>query len=249
MQNNSFFGTVLRSLGFQVTSVGARVSTDFTSETPRYTGWSHQVNLVTIGDSKFLVDVGFGSDGPTFAVPLVEGYTRYLTGREDQPVTSACLTREGINQTGTNTRTYTDTSVDTAAAKDPSQQLWIYKVRYDHQGVETSRFKPKYCFTELEFLPQDFAVMNHYVSTSRTSMFVNTLLCMKLLPDEKYSEIIGDITLWGSEIKEREWGLSRSMMEIKSERDRVEALEKCMGVKLLDEEVNGIRGLPTEIQE
>lgn len=244
MQNNSFFATILRSLGYNVTSVGARVSADFTSENPTFTGWSHQVNLITLAGQRYLVDVGFGSDGPTFPVPLVEGYTRYLTGTETQPVTSACLTREILGQSTTAAATTTNT------ANSTDQRLWMYKVRYDHQksDTETPKFKPKYCFTELEFFPQDFAIMNHHVSTSRTSMFVNTLICMKLLPSEDYTEIIGDVTLWGVEIKERRMGVARPLAEIGSEKARVEALRRFLGVKLASEEVAGIRGLPTEVR-
>ena len=34
---------------------------------------SHQVNLVPLGDEMYMVDVGFGGEGPTRPMPLVDG--------------------------------------------------------------------------------------------------------------------------------------------------------------------------------
>jgi arylamine N-acetyltransferase len=65
MENNRLFGTLLNSLGFTLYSGGARVFGD-----GAWTGWSHMVNLVTIGEKKYHVDVGFCADGPTIPMPL-----------------------------------------------------------------------------------------------------------------------------------------------------------------------------------
>ncbi|KAK3063588.1 hypothetical protein LTS18_014344, partial [Coniosporium uncinatum] len=48
MENNALFGTVLNSLGYTFYSAGARVHTP-----TGYEGWSHRVNIVTIGREKF----------------------------------------------------------------------------------------------------------------------------------------------------------------------------------------------------
>ncbi|KAL6159242.1 hypothetical protein ACJQWK_04155 [Exserohilum turcicum] len=66
MENNSLFGTLLASLGFAVYSGGGRVH-----EPAGWTGWLHLLNFVTIGDTKYHVDVGFGGDGPIVPMPLV----------------------------------------------------------------------------------------------------------------------------------------------------------------------------------
>lgn len=56
MENNLFFATLLRTLGFSVMSTGGRVNTavqpsgDIGPE-ERYTGWSHMVNIITIQGS------------------------------------------------------------------------------------------------------------------------------------------------------------------------------------------------------
>jgi hypothetical protein len=45
---------------------------------------------------------------------------------------------------------------------DPGQRLWVYQVK-NHEG---DFWKDCYCFTELEFLPQDFSVMSYFVTTA-----------------------------------------------------------------------------------
>lgn len=66
MENNCFFGIILRSLGFNVFSAGARVNTG-SSRTGEgeWEGWSHMVNIVTLSSGlKYMLDVGFGGNGP-----------------------------------------------------------------------------------------------------------------------------------------------------------------------------------------
>ncbi|PBP25314.1 arylamine N-acetyltransferase 1 [Diplocarpon rosae] len=60
--NNTFFGTVMRSLGMRVMASGARVAATVIRgerETGRFNGWTHMINLVTFEGKRWLVDVGF----------------------------------------------------------------------------------------------------------------------------------------------------------------------------------------------
>ncbi|KAF8866475.1 cysteine proteinase [Acephala macrosclerotiorum] len=68
-ESNGFFGLMLRSLGFEVVSVGARV----TLVNP-VAGWDHHVNLVSIAGMIYLVDVAFGGSCPTRPMPLVHDH-------------------------------------------------------------------------------------------------------------------------------------------------------------------------------
>ena len=65
MENNCFFGTVLRSLGYEVVSVGARVHESINeSRRDAYMGFSHMVKLIRLENvATYMVDVGFGGDG------------------------------------------------------------------------------------------------------------------------------------------------------------------------------------------
>lgn len=62
--NNGFFGTVMRSLGMQVKTTGARVALSYNGGPEGvYGGWNHLVNLVSSEGRTFLVDVGFSGNG------------------------------------------------------------------------------------------------------------------------------------------------------------------------------------------
>lgn len=102
------------------------------------------VNIVTSADAqKYIVDVGFGSDGATRQLPLIheEVMQRILPQHMR-------LIKENI-----------------AENTDLDQMLWIYQRRYSPPDEWTSM----YCFTEVEFLPQDYEVMNFWTSKSRKS--------------------------------------------------------------------------------
>ena len=94
MENNLFFGTLLRTLGFSVMSTGGRVNTavapsgDIGPE-ERYTGWSHMVNIVTIQEKRYMVDVGFGTGQATHPLPLVDREPT-LNVRPNQQVRLGC---------------------------------------------------------------------------------------------------------------------------------------------------------------
>ena len=244
MQNNSFFATILRTLGYQLFSAGARVASGLDEDAARnyvdleaaFGGYGHQVNIVTIGSQKWFVDVGFGSTGPTFPIPLVNGFTRVNTGTIENPATHVRLHR---GFTANNT------------SRSPEQELWIYSIKFGDLKDEAHPWIQTYCFNESEFFPSDFNVLSHTVSTSRTSMFVNNIVCSKFLqekhPTHNSDVVIGDVQLWNKELKIRRWGKSEQPIKIESEQDRIKALEEYMGIKLSTPEVKGIVGLPTQI--
>jgi arylamine N-acetyltransferase len=197
------------------------------------------INIVTIHSAstqeKYFVDVGFGSSGPQHVVPLIADHTSTNVGSQ-----SFKLTYEVPADLLTSSNT-------TTAHTD--QHLWIYNFRH----TDTSPWAPAYCFSEREFLPVDFVTMNHFTSTSRTSWFGYTVVCVKMIMGRKDNredgeeEIIGDITLNGREVKRRIRGESQVLAVLESEKERVEALEKWLGVSLTAEERVGIRGMVTEI--
>jgi arylamine N-acetyltransferase len=182
------------------------------------------VTIATIAGAKYLVDVGFGSNGPTAPVPLVHNHTRVKVFPEN----SEMLTREHILD---NTH------------KGDAQLLWVYSYRFS----ASSAWLPAYCFSEIEFLPTDFATMNFFVSRSPTSWFTYSLVCLKFLMNDR-EEMVGDVTLFGSDLRKREMGGSSvEVAKIESEEDRVGALERVLGVKLSQAEREGIRGMTTAL--
>ncbi|KAF7846219.1 hypothetical protein BT93_L4825 [Corymbia citriodora subsp. variegata] len=224
MQNNSFFASVLRTIGFRVRSVGARVSRDFHATEPEYSGWSHQVNIVSIGKERYMVDVGFGNEGPTVPMSLSDESKILQTGDSDQAGYYGQV----------------------KAVYDEESQTSSYIYQMSRGG--TAPYTPRYSFTKMEFLSQDFEVMSFHVANSRKTMFVQNVICTKFLLAEDGKSIVGDITLNNNVLKERRYGKSEPLAEIQTESDRVQALEKFMGIKMLPEEIAGIQGLPTELK-
>lgn len=225
MENNLFFATVLRSLGFDLYTTGARVS--YALDNPRkdpedYGGWNHMVNIVTVNGRKYMVDVGFGASGPS--QPLHLGGTEFVP---NVPTTEGRLAHRAI---GPHT--------------DSGQRMWVYEVRNSTECPWIAQ----YCFSELEFLPEDFTVMNFYTSQSRTSWFTQRLVMAKFLLNEEQTKPVGNLTLSGNKFKKRLHGQGEILMACETEEQRVQALEKYFDIKLHPDEIGGIQGLPSEIK-
>ncbi|EHL03336.1 putative Arylamine N-acetyltransferase, pineal gland isozyme NAT-3 [Glarea lozoyensis 74030] len=77
MQVNLFFATVMKSLGFELIATGGRVHIDGGPGE-----WSHQVNLVQINETIYLVDVGFANPAleKYFGIKLTEKEQNAIKG-------------------------------------------------------------------------------------------------------------------------------------------------------------------------
>ncbi|PPK71003.1 arylamine N-acetyltransferase [Actinokineospora auranticolor] len=86
-EQNLLYGAAVERLGFTVTRLIARTDLDAPRPRPR----THMTLLVHLDGGTYLTDVGFGNDGPTEPVPLVDGAevvqsgTRYRVTREPAP--------------------------------------------------------------------------------------------------------------------------------------------------------------------
>nr|CBL43271.1 TPA: arylamine N-acetyltransferase 1 [Alternaria brassicicola] len=217
MENNRLFGTLLNSLGFVLYSGGGKVYGD-----DSWTGWSHMVNFVTIGGTKYHVDVGFGAEGPVVPMPLERSGT---IQKHIQPASTRLQWRNIPGNT------------------DPNQRLWVYEYRRNDE----SDWEIKYAYSELEFQEQDFAMMNHFTSTSRRTFFTHMIVAdKKILGDD--GELVGKLSLAAKSLKWNMQGHKTKEIEFKSEGERIEALEKYFGIKLRRAERDGIAGLPSEIK-
>lgn len=127
---------------------------------------------------------------------------------------------------------------------DQTQKVWIYQVRYNPE----SKWLPMICFNDVEFLPQDFSVMNFSVSQTRTSWFTQVFVCMRMILDEAGREIIGQFVMSGKEVKRRVRGQTEVLQVMQTEEDRVQALAKYFDMHLRTSEIEGIRGLASELK-
>jgi arylamine N-acetyltransferase len=228
MENNLFFGTLLRTLGFSVMSTGGRVNTavapsgDIGSE-ERYTGWSHMVNIVAIQGKRYMVDVGFGTGQATHPLPLVDREPT-LNVRPSQQVR---LRWDAISQ-----------------AENKEAKLWIF----ERQDKADGPWIPTYCFPDnVEYLPADYAVMSYFTSTNRMSFFTYKLIVAKFVLDEAGEEIIGTLVLFGDKAHKRILGEKEELGTFEKEEERVKALEQHFDLRLSEAQKAGIRGMVSAI--
>ncbi|CAI7599326.1 unnamed protein product [Penicillium crustosum] len=224
MENTGIFLIVLRSLGYLVYATGGRVSHAAAKgvDNGLYLAIGHMVLIVTIGGEKYMVDVGFGNNCATAPLLLQEGATATAIAPSEMRIV-----RESI-----------------AEFTDPSQKIWIYQTRYNPE----SKWLPQICFSEAEFLPQDFGVMNFSVSQSRTSWFTQVFVCMRMILNQTGTEIIGQCIMSGKDVKERLRGQTEILQVLETEEDRVKALAKYFDMHLRQSEIQGIRGMTSELK-
>lgn len=181
---------------------------------------SHMVNIVLAADgNKYMVDVGFGSGGPIRPLPLEAN--KVSPGITPHQVR---LAHENIEE---NT--------------DPNQRLWIFQFRKDSEDT----WKSNYCFTELEFLPQDYEVMSFWTSQSRKVWFTYKIVVVLMILE--HEEIVGIIVLDGGEVKRRYKGDVVVLKTCSTEEERVNALREYFSIDLSEDDRRGIRGLVTEL--
>jgi arylamine N-acetyltransferase len=226
MENNTFFGTVLRSLGYEVRNCGGRVSRAMSpypdvrrTQGSTYDGWNHMLNLVRLENEWYVVDVGMGSMGPNLPYPVHDGFeTTSIAPRRIRLQSRAIAESYG---------------------KD-SNKLWCYDVCNKPVDNEDPAWVPVYCFTETEFLPQDYEMMSWFTSTHNSSFFTRSVTSTRMLMDDAQEKIVGNVTLFEAAVKESIGSNQKLLKECKTEDDRLEILKEVFGIELTDEEKNGI---------
>lgn len=228
MENNLFFGTLLRSLGFSVMSTGGRVNTAAqpsgeVGPTEKYTGFSHMVNVITIKGKRYVVDVGFGTGQSTHPLELVDR----SPSTNIKPNQLVRLRWDAITE-----------------AENKDSKMWIF----ERQDKEDGPWIPTYCFLDnVEYLPQDYMVMSHFTSTHRMSFFTYKVVVAKFLLDDTGSEIIGTIVLFGNSAHKRVHGVKEDLGTFEKEEDRIQALQKHFGIELGKPQKAGIAGMVSAI--
>ncbi|KAK3716884.1 hypothetical protein LTR37_006234 [Vermiconidia calcicola] len=236
MEANTLFHTVILSLGFSCYTAAARVG--FPSG--NWGGWSHLVNLVTIGGTKYLCDVGFGPNEPTVPMPLNHGVVR----PQIVPAESRIV-------------------FETLAQNLSDSKLWICQARTSPDAGWTSM----YCFTEVEILPTDVPGMNFAPMRDPASHFTQKVLCVRLTTSKERSgndstgpgatsesdieegKIDGALIVDHDKLKWRRSGKTVLEAEFKSEEERVQALRKYWGIELDVEDREAILGTVSAVKE
>ncbi|USW58043.1 Putative arylamine N-acetyltransferase, papain-like cysteine peptidase superfamily [Septoria linicola] len=225
LENNAFFGVVLRSLGFLAYGVACRITAATTGATDgSWRAMSHMANIVFIDGKKYLVDVGFGADGPSLPLPLdAEAILEGLPGQ------CLRLERKTLPQ-----------------HTDPEQKVWVYCIRLG----DSSPWKDIYHFHEQEFFALDFDVLNHYNMT--IGRFTKLVVAQRFLCSTAGPEtgLIGTILLSQDRIEQRNGTMPAEVLEnFDAEAQRIAALEKHFQLALTAEEQDAIRGTASELRQ
>lgn len=178
---------------------------------------------MTIGDDKYVVDVGFGPNGPTRPLLIRHGATCMGIAPAE-----ARLIKESI-----------------AANTDSGQKPWIYQIR---SGPEEN-WHAAYCFYEIEFLPSDYEMMNFSTSQNTRSIFTKAVICTKFLLNDANDDIVGCLSIVKEKVKRNLNGNVEILQVLKSEGERVDALKDLFNIHLLPLEARGIRGKATELKD
>jgi arylamine N-acetyltransferase len=183
---------------------------------------NHCVNLVTFDGQKYLVDVAMGPTTPAPPMLLSDNIAMPGIGA------STCRLRW-------------DTIPDYL---DPESKLWIYEQNNDGK----SDFVPTYCFSELEFLPNDYEVMKAGTTFNRKSWFTWRLVCVRTVLDED-ENVVGLFILTNDSLKKRIMGKTEHIATFSCEAERIAALSGYFGIELNDDEKDGIKGMVTALPD
>lgn len=116
----------------------------------------------------------------------------------------------------------------------PERKMWMYQIRRD----PSDDWSIIYCFTEHEFLPQDFEVMNFYTSKHPSSFFTQHVVAMKPVFEGQNQKL----TLVDHEVKASRNGKMELIEVCATEDERLKALKTYFNIELDESERQGIRG-------
>lgn len=132
--------------------------------------------------------------------------------------------------------------------QEPSHPILQGNWRLQHRISETSDWTSLYVFNLIEFFRGDFEVMNFTTSTKPTSFFTYYMMCVKMIIDENVDDIVGILSLEGGRVKRRIGAVTEELVQCKTEEERVAALRTYFGITLSRSEIEGIRGIVTELK-
>lgn len=185
-----------------------------------YDGFNHMLNLVYFGDECFVVDVGMGSMGPNMPYPL----------RDKMEITSIAPRKIRLQLRAIG-ESYPTTS---------PPKLWCYDVCHNPSQGADNKWIPTYCFTENEFLPQDYEVMSWFTSTHINSSFTCYITATRMILDANQENIIGNVTLFKDAVRQQTGSERKLIKTCLTEDERVETLREIYGIELTGEERDNI---------
>ena len=142
MEHNTTFATVLRTLGYTLYTIAARVYLPNDSKSVYAVGLIHMASIVTIDGIEYLVDVGFGGNGLTAPLPIFDGDSI------ETPINGVLPEEHRVRR------------VELSGAFKNGHKSWILERRQDTQ----TEWEPLYVFEkDFEFFPDDYEVYVFFI--------------------------------------------------------------------------------------
>ena len=223
MELNTLFGELLMALKFEIYQRAGRVWKVGSPHGPEgeavpkhWTGWSHMVLIVRL-DQDYLVDVGFGSNGPvtTLAIPPMSTLGVIVRG----------VTPEE-HQLGS-----------ISAPHSPRDSVYILRHRRDRDAPWTPlfTFDPRTPFSD-----SDYEIISFHSHCHPSSPFVNSILCTTVGFD-KTGKAITRMLLQNNVLKERIGGENRVVEKFDTEDARLKAIERIWGINFNETQKQGVK--------
>jgi len=188
---------------------------------------THITNIVSLPDGeKYALNVAFGGDGPTIPLPLNDRRLSFENlGTQEVRLIYDCIDKQHSG----------------------SGKLWIYQYR-NGAHLEWNSY---YSFAEIEFFQEDFEVMNWW-AVSKTVHRQNVIAVRFLGTGDSVLFVEGtrrfksddEIMIVGKVMLVRRTTVVR---RLKTEGERVAAINDYFGIRLTDEEQRAIREWDTSL--
>jgi arylamine N-acetyltransferase len=246
-----FWLNILRGLGFKAYHCQASIRLrDGPVPKGDFVGPRHVVTIVEFGAERWVTDVGFGGDGMTAPLRLVDS----LEPGYEYPVHRNLGSQEVRITRGV---------YPGAVSDGEANKVWFYEYR-NRPGDEWSRY---YAFGDREASTWDLACANYWVSSHPESFQRKQILVVKFLggscedkwkkasveatdgcePECPEMEISGKIMLVDGLVKRNLGGKTDVVRVCRTETERIEVLKQYFGIFLSDEEAQAIRGFETAL--
>ena len=142
MEQNGVFSTVLRTLGYDLYTVGGRVLQGVQPGEVR--GFGHMGIIVTLDDIEYLVDVGYGSNCLTAPLPIFNGEVM------EEPIKGVFPEEHRIHRE------------EIVGAGKKGHKIWMLQIRYN----PNAEWETQYVFEkDFEFFGPDYEM--YFSTTSR----------------------------------------------------------------------------------
>lgn len=249
-----FWLNILRGLGFTAYHCQASIRLR-DGPVPRgdFVGPRHVVTVVEFGSERWVTDVGFGGDGMTAPLPLLQN----IEVERKYPIHKNLGSQEVRVTRG---------AYPGAVSDGEGNRVWFYEYR-NRPGDGWNRY---YAFGDREASCWDLECANYWVSSHPESFQRKQILVVKFLRDsceDTWKEGLreaadnresgpivvpevetgGKIMLADGTVKRNLGGKTEIVKVCRTEEERVQALREYFGITLSDDEKEGIKGFETAL--